>query len=178
MVVSKVEPQTHGPEQYRRARTAFLFVPAQFGFGERSGAENLMNLPFEEIESAKACFCVRIACGDAFGFFFGAGADDVHSKLPICRGAGKKYPPGVVLLFHPDEVLVETHRPLSARPDRSALNEIPHISPPAGTFAEWILRKSPAAGKNEYREKDLRQTWKLQKLRAIITGREILCGKH
>src|SRR5215216_2993604 len=91
-----------------------LAVRVQLGSAEWTDAHDLMDLPLEQLEGATAGRGVRIAAGDALGFLPRSSADEVHPDLPVRRGTGQHNRAGLVLLLHPDEMLVQRDRPLVA----------------------------------------------------------------
>jgi hypothetical protein len=75
-----------------------LFVAAQFRRRERAHAQDLVNFPFEEIEGTESRCGIWITGRDFLG----------------------------MLLFHPNQMLVQTHRPFFPGLYRSPKNQIPH----------------------------------------------------
>src|SRR4051812_32132734 len=106
---------------------------SQSSGGEGAGAHDLMNLPFDQIEGREAGSRVRIARGDALRLITGRRSDEIHAELAVGRRTREDDAARLVLLFHPDEVLVEADGPLVAGLHRAALREKPHG---ASSYAE------------------------------------------
>src|SRR5512135_812875 len=90
---------------------------------ERTDAHDLMHLPFEQVESGKTRGRIRIAGGDLFGLRSVAAANHVDAVLAIRRRPGKKNLARFMLLLHPDQMLIQSDRPLLARLDWPAQNQ-------------------------------------------------------
>src|SRR5262249_8453878 len=103
-----------------------LAVRGQLGGAEWADAHDLVDLPLEQLEGAAARRGVGIAAGNALRFLWRIGADQVHPDLSVRRGAGQDDLAGVVLLLHPDEMLVERDRPLVAGLRGMPLRQEPH----------------------------------------------------
>ena len=85
-----------------------------------------MDFPLEKIKSAEAGFRVRVAGSYALGLFPGARPDHVYPQLAVGAWAGEEYSPGLVLLLHPDQVLVKTDGLLLTRTYGPTMDQIPH----------------------------------------------------
>ncbi len=90
-------------------------MPTQFSGAKRSDTKELMDLPLKEVKCAKAGCCIWIAGRDLLGFLARPGPDHVYPQLAVGGRSLEEYSPSVVLLFHPDQVLVETNGPLLSR---------------------------------------------------------------
>src|ERR1043166_6200688 len=98
----------------------------QFRGGKRPNAEDLVHFPLDDLESGKPGLRIGIAGGDALGLLARRRANHVNAELAVGARPGEKDATALMLLFHPDKMLVESHGPLLARPHRPAQDEIPH----------------------------------------------------
>jgi len=97
-------------------------VSAQFGRRKSPDAHDLVDFPFEKIKSAKTGGGVRVALRYLVRFLFGTGSYDVHAQLSVCRRSIKKYSSRLVLLFHPNEMLIQIDGPFFTRFYRTSKN--------------------------------------------------------
>src|SRR5947208_3929742 len=103
-----------------------LVVAAQFRRRERAHAHDLVKFPFEEIEGTESRCCIWITGRDFLGLVLGIGTYYINTEFPISRGTREENRSGFMLLFHPNQMLVQTHRPFFTGFYRSPKNQIPH----------------------------------------------------
>jgi hypothetical protein len=85
------------------------------GSAERADAEDLMDVPFDEIEGTVTRRGEGIAAGDSLGFRSRACSDEIDAQAAIRRRTGKHDVAREVLLSHPAQVFIEADVPCLAR---------------------------------------------------------------
>jgi hypothetical protein len=74
-----------------------------------------MHLPFKQFEGAKSRRCIGITSGNLLCFLLRLRTNDVDSVFSIGGWSGKQNFPRMMLLLHPDQVLIKINRPLVSR---------------------------------------------------------------
>src|SRR5690349_19302014 len=88
---------------------------AHFSRRKWPDSHDLMHLPFKQFEGAKSGRRIRVTGGDLFCFLLRVRTNDIDSVSPVGSRSGKQNLPRMMLLLHPDQVLVKRDRPLVAR---------------------------------------------------------------
>src|SRR5262245_24153878 len=103
-----------------------LFVSLQSRGRKWPCAHDLVHFPLDQLESRKASHRVGIACGDLLSLLPRSSADNVNTELAIGRRTREENFSAFMLLFHPDQMLVQGDSPLFARFHRTSKHQVPH----------------------------------------------------